>query len=138
NGIKSMMSTVTSTISDVGSTIRSFLHFSTPDQGPLADYEKWMPDFMSGLASGIERNKSLVKNAISNLSNDMKFNVNASLVPNVAGAVAGSGSTVNNSYSYGALLHTDKIVIANDMDIQTLANKLEFYRGQMAKAKGSS
>jgi hypothetical protein len=96
-----------------------------------------MPDFMSGLAQGIERNKSLVKNAISNLSNDMKFDVSASMIPSMAGATTGTGSTVNNSYSYGALLRTDKIVIANDMDIQTLANKLEFYREQMAKAKGS-
>ncbi len=138
NGIKSMMSSVTNAISNVGSTIRSYLHFSTPDQGPLADYETWMPDFMGGLAQGIERNKSLVKNAISNLSNDMKFNVSANLVPSMAGATAGKGSTVNNSYSYGALLRTDKIVIANDMDVQSLANKLEFYREQMAKAKGSN
>ncbi|MDR3600956.1 MAG: phage tail tape measure protein [Desulfosporosinus sp.] len=140
DGIKSMMSIVASTISDVGNTIRSFFHFSTPDQGPLVDYEKWMPDFMSGLATGIEKNKSKVTQAIQGLSNDMKFNVNAnaSLTPSTAGSSAGAGSTVNNSYSYGALLHTDKIVVSNNMDIQTLANKLEFYRGQMAKAKESN
>lgn len=45
------------------SKIASFLHFSVPDEGPLSDYEKWMPDFMKGLAGGIERNRKLVKNA---------------------------------------------------------------------------
>ena len=39
--------------------IRSVLHFSVPDEGPLTDYESWMPDFMAGLARGIEESKGL-------------------------------------------------------------------------------
>ena len=50
------------------------MHFSTPDEGPLSEYETWMPDFMSGLAQGIERNKGLVKKAISGLAMEMKVN----------------------------------------------------------------
>ena len=42
----------------VADTIRSFLHFSVPDEGPLTDFESWMPDFMSGLAKGIQKTKS--------------------------------------------------------------------------------
>ena len=39
----------------VAETIKSFLHFSVPDEEPLTEYESWMPDFMSGLAKGIQR-----------------------------------------------------------------------------------
>lgn len=39
----------------VAETIKPFLHFSVPDEGPLTEYESWMPDFMSGLAKGIQR-----------------------------------------------------------------------------------
>ena len=46
------------TVSGLADRIRSFLHFSAPDEGPLADYETWMPDFMKGLASGIEKNRN--------------------------------------------------------------------------------
>lgn len=74
NGIKGMIGSVVNVVKDVASTITSFLHFSTPDEGPLANYETWMPDFMSGLAQGIERNKGLVKKAISGLAAEMKVN----------------------------------------------------------------
>ena len=55
NGIKSMVQAVVDTVSGIASRIASLLHFSAPDEGPLSDYEKWMPDFMKGLAGGIEK-----------------------------------------------------------------------------------
>lgn len=64
-------------VSDVASTIRSFLHFSVPDEGPLTEYESWMPDFMQGLAKGIEKSKSVVADAIEGVSKDMTINANA-------------------------------------------------------------
>ena len=42
-----------------------------PDEGPLTDYEKWMPDFMKGLAKGIEQSKGVVTKAMDSLSADM-------------------------------------------------------------------
>ena len=65
NGIRSCMSSLTSAVSDIAAKIRSFLHFSVPDEGPLTDYESWMPDFMGGLAKGIERSQVLVQKAMS-------------------------------------------------------------------------
>ena len=55
---------VVSAVSDVADKIRSFLHFSVPDEGPLTDYESWMPDFMGGLARGIEKSRGLVRKAV--------------------------------------------------------------------------
>ena len=71
DGIKSCIGKVKDAVSNVAETIKSFLHFSVPDIGPLADYESWMPDFMSGLASGIEKSKSLVSDAMSSVAGDM-------------------------------------------------------------------
>ena len=65
--------------SNVAETIKSFLHFSVPDIGPLADYESWMPDFMSGLASGIEKSKGLVSDAMSSVAGDMVLRPQAEL-----------------------------------------------------------
>ncbi|MEF9916773.1 MAG: hypothetical protein RR275_04195 [Lachnospiraceae bacterium] len=48
--------------------IKSFLHFSVPDEGLLTDYESWMPDFMKGLANGIDKSKRLVSDAVSGAS----------------------------------------------------------------------
>lgn len=71
NGISSMIQGVINTVSGLAERIRSFLHFSAPDEGPLADYETWMPDFMKGLASGIEKNRNLVEKAVKDVASDM-------------------------------------------------------------------
>ena len=77
NGIRNAIGNVTSAVSDVAGRIRSFLHFSVPDEGPLTEYESWMPDFMKGLAKGIEKSKAVVTNAIAGVSKDMTINANA-------------------------------------------------------------
>lgn len=71
NGIKSCIGKVKDAVCNVADTIRSYLHFSVPDVGPLTDYESWMPDFMSGLAKGINDSKALVQKAVSGVAADM-------------------------------------------------------------------
>ena len=71
NGIKSCIGKIKDAVGDVAETIRSFLHFSVPDEGPLTDYESWMPDFMGGLAKGIEQSRGLIEKAVSGVASDM-------------------------------------------------------------------
>ena len=63
NGIKQMIGGVTDAAKGVADKIASYLHFSRPDEGPLRDYEKWMPDMMKGLEDGIRSNTPRVQNA---------------------------------------------------------------------------
>lgn len=49
------MSWVGNAVKSVASGIRSFLHFSVPDEGPLADADTYMPDFMKLLSGGIKK-----------------------------------------------------------------------------------
>ncbi|WP_083089658.1 phage tail tape measure protein [Clostridium septicum] len=79
NGIKDMMGKVQDAVVGVAEKIRSFLHFTVPDEGPLTDYETWMPDFMEGLAKGINNSKYLVQNAVKGLSSDISVGVNTNL-----------------------------------------------------------
>ena len=91
NGISSMIQGVINTVSGLADRIRSFLHFSAPDEGPLADYETWMPDFMKGLASGIEKNRNLVEKAVRDVASDMVISpkVNGSEYGYADGALSG-------------------------------------------------
>ena len=93
NGISSMIQSVINTVSGLADRIRSFLHFSAPDEGPLSDYETWMPDFMKGLAGGIEKNRKLVENAVKDVASDMVITpkVNASGYGYTDGLMAGGG-----------------------------------------------
>ncbi len=92
NGIKSCIGKVKDAVCSVADTIKSFLHFSVPDEGPLTEYESWMPDFMSGLAKGIEKSKGMVKDAVSGLAADMVVNpqVNAGQMAMAGGGIVSS------------------------------------------------
>lgn len=71
DGILSRVNAIVRAVKNVANKIRSFLHFSRPDEGPLRYYEKWMPDFMGGLANGIRKNEYKVSNAMKALSGKM-------------------------------------------------------------------
>ena len=89
NGIKSAIGALKNAVSNIAETIKSYLHFSVPDVGPLTDYEDWMPDFMKGLANGIDKSKSMVADAMKGVASDMVVNpqVNAGQM-----ALAGGGT----------------------------------------------
>ena len=89
NGIKSCISKVGDAVKEVADKIKSFLHFSVPDEGPLTDYESWMPDFMGGLAKGIEKSRGLVADAVNGVAEDMVVSPTVS-----ANAVTMQGSSL--------------------------------------------
>jgi tape measure domain-containing protein len=86
DGITGSIGKIGSAVSGVADKIKSFLHFSRPDEGPLRDYESWMPDFINGMAKGIDSNKSTLFDKIKNLASNMALNINGSF----------SGSNGNN------------------------------------------
>lgn len=70
-GITNFMSSVTAPIQNLASKISSFLHFSHPDEGPLRDYETWMPDFVRGLARGLTRSAPILGEAAEGLAGQL-------------------------------------------------------------------
>lgn len=81
DGIKSAIHKVTSAVSDVADKIKSFLHFSRPDEGPLAEYETWMPDMVEGLSDSLRKASPELISQTEALANGMSdaFNVNGSV-----------------------------------------------------------
>ena len=111
DGIRGAINNVADAAAGVASAIRSFLHFSVPDVGPLTEYESWMPDFMQGLAKGIDKNKSVVTDAIAGVSKDMSIN---------AEAMVGQSSTKQNDAvaSMTSLLAQYLPYLAKGLDIK--------------------
>lgn len=105
NGIRSCIGNVRNAVADVANTIRSFLHFSVPDEGPLTDYESWMPDFMSGLAEGIEKSRGMVAKAVEGVTENMVISprVNA---PDMALAGGGAFKSADLSELTNAIRET--------------------------------
>lgn len=95
NGIKGSIGKVTDAVKGVASKIKSFLHFSVPDEGPLTDYEDWMPDFMGGLAEGILEGEETVLDRVRGLADGIRTLMKGA----TATAVTAARSQVNNKTS---------------------------------------
>ena len=72
NGIRGAIGAVGEAVQEVAGRITAFLHFSRPDEGPLAEYESWMPDFIGGLAQGLRAGVPVVRKAVEELSQNMR------------------------------------------------------------------
>ena len=81
DGIRNAIHHVTSAVSAVADKIKSFLHFSRPDEGPLAEYESWMPDMVAGLSDSLRKASPELISQTEALANGMSdaFNVNGSI-----------------------------------------------------------
>ena len=90
NGIRSAIHKVTSAVSDLAGKIKSFLHFSRPDEGPLAEYESWMPDMVEGLSDSLRKASPELISQTEALASGMSDAFNAS------GSVSASGGNYNN------------------------------------------
>ena len=103
NGLNYMLGNLINTVADVARAISDYLHFSVPDKGPLTEFESWMPDFMKGLAQGINKSKKYVEKAISGVADAMTIAMNSDFnvdMSGVTGAMVGTGgTTVVNNYN---------------------------------------
>lgn len=88
DGIRNAKEKVGEAVHSIADKISALMHFSRPDEGPLRNYEQWMPDFMRGLANGIDDNSNLVYAATGRLAAGMQ---SALSVPSLGiGDVSGS------------------------------------------------
>lgn len=127
NGIKSCIGKVKDAVSSVADTIRSFLHFSVPDEGPLTDYESWMPDFMTGLAKGIEKSRGMVKTQIEKLASDMQLeNALPDMNASVNATVKGGGNTVTPDSE----VTFRQPIMLDGKTITTVVSQIQYRQGQ--------
>lgn len=63
NGIKAKIQAVKDAVSNVAGTVKSFLGFSEPEEGPLSNFHTYAPDMMKLFAKGITDNAGILKSA---------------------------------------------------------------------------
>lgn len=99
DGITRAKDAVGNAIHTIADKITGLLHFSRPDEGPLRNYEQWMPDFMRGLANGIDDNSNLVYAATGRLAAGMQsaLSVPTLGIGNVNGSVSLDASSVGEA-----------------------------------------
>lgn len=75
NGIKSMLGGVGKAISGIANGIKSVIHFSRPDKGPLRDYETYMPDMINGLVKTLRNSAPKLYKESEILANKLSNNL---------------------------------------------------------------
>lgn len=113
-GILSGVRGIVDAVKGIGDKIRSFLHFSRPDEGPLRDYETWMPDFIDGMVKGINENVYKVSSAVKRVAKTMSESM-------YGGTLALASATQTN------------IVLNNNVGVQIGNQKLDSYIVETAK-----
>jgi len=63
-GIKQKWENLKTTVSNVAGSIKSFLGFSEPEEGPLSDFHTYAPDMMELFAKGVRDNAGMVQDEI--------------------------------------------------------------------------
>ena len=92
DGITGAIGKVGEAVSGVANKIKSFLGFSVPEDGPLSDFDTYMPDMIELMTKGINAGKDKIRGALESLTGDMSVITKANVVSPSTAAVA-TGST---------------------------------------------
>lgn len=88
NGIKEKWENLKNSISNIANTVKSFLGFSEPEEGPLSDFHTYAPDMMKLFAKGVRDNRALVTDAVEDAFDFRNLAVSPTLAPQLAMAGA--------------------------------------------------
>ena len=152
DGVKSAMSSLIDTVKGMADKVKSFLHFTRPDEGPLRDYETWMPDMVQGLAKTLEASSPGLIDKVKQLSGSIADSMNLGTYQ-VALAGAGgdirAGGTAFTGNDYSALgkdkngstdsrtqINIEKIEVRNDRDLEMVTQGLYNKQDQNLRALG--
>lgn len=125
DGIKAKISGVVNAVKEVADTVKSYLHFSRPDVGPLRQYERWMPDMMQGLAKGITDNMGTIREALRTVTGSMQLELQPAM------AIPAQGMTYNAG---GITIH---VYPAEGQDEQAIADAIAYRLQDMTARKGA-
>lgn len=121
-GIMSKINAVKEAATNVGNAIKEKLHFSSPDVGPLANFNTWMPDMMSQMAQQINAGIPGVASAMQNVAGTMAGQINpdysgqlASINNGIGRLAAAGGGNITVPVYIGQQKFAQAVVSANQM-----------------------
>lgn len=106
SGIKSKISAVTSAVSGIASTVKSFLGFSEPEKGPLSNFHTYAPDMIDLFIKGIRDNEKKLTDQI-----EKTFDFGERTI--TAGISCGSYS--NNGFSAGGVHGAGQVSVVQNI-----------------------
>ena len=127
-GIKKKAKDLGNAVKDLAKNyISKFLHFSVPDAGPLADADKWMPDFVDLMATGLEQSAPKMQAAVEDFAGGMSANITAN----------GTNGTLLGGSTYNGGAVTINVYASEGQNVNDLANVIAQKLEAMTARKGA-
>lgn len=117
DGIMQFANRILDKVRNIAQNIRNLLHFSRPDEGPLRDYEKWMPDFINGLTTSLRRAEPTLLNEVNSLAS--KMNSDFTLNGLDSSSIFDMSPTLYNTNTQS---NSVNITIQNNMETDLMGN----------------
>lgn len=118
DGIMSGVNAVLDQVRSMAQGVKSLIHFTHPDEGPLKDMDKWPRHMMQQYAAGIEAGRYLVQHAVSDVTADVAMMQGGTLSPDEiynainAGASSAHPTIVIGDRELGRVLRDMGVVMA--------------------------
>jgi tape measure domain-containing protein len=97
DGITGAVDGITNAVAGVAGKIKSFLGFSKPDEGPLSDFDTYMPDMIDLMSKGITAGKEKVRKALEGITGEMSVIASANMVSGGTAATATGTNQISKS-----------------------------------------
>ena len=127
SGIKNNMSKVTNAVNSVANKIKSFLHFTEPDVGPLSNFHTYMPDMIDLMVQGIHSNAKKVTKELEDLTGTMSYTINT---PNITPLELNSNINTNTMRPRNVMADTLSDLLSDNENNLSITIPLSIYVGK--------
>lgn len=126
-GIRNNISKVTSAVNSVADKIKSFLHFTEPDVGPLSNFHTYMPDMIDLMVQGIHSNAKKVTKELEDLTGTMSYTINT---PNISPLELNSNTNTNTMRPRNVMADTLSDLLSDNENNLNVTIPLSIYVGK--------
>lgn len=126
NGIKEKWEHLKQTVKNVAQTVKDFLGFSEPKEGPLSNFHSYAPDMMELYAKGIDDNIDKVENSVGNVARSISGSFTADVgynLPDIAGYAADLSATISAT-------NATEIIVPLTVDGREIARASAWYMNE--------
>ena len=126
NGIKEKWQALKDSVANVAKTVKGYLGFSEPEEGPLSDFHTYAPDMMDLYAKGIRENLGKVEGSVEDVSRTVSESFTADIgynLPDIAGYAADLSASITAQAS-------TEIVVPISIDGREVARATAWYTNE--------
>lgn len=123
SGIKEKWNNLKNTVSDVAQSVKNFLGFSEPEEGPLSNFHTYAPDMMDLFIKGIKDNKDRL---ISAVSDAFDFEEHISKNPITVASFADNGYSRDGEKVYNYHININQPVSTPDEMMRTIRTESQY------------